>query len=256
MYKISFLVVDDSSTIRHLVTRSLGSLFAPEKIFEAKDGRVALEILRQENIDIILSDWNMPNVSGEELLYEVRSDPALREIPFIMMTANANRDFIIMAIQLGVTQYIAKPFTSHELEQKIRSSINVLNRRQEKRYALPGHVAKLRVNNKSVTGQLLDISRTGAGFAGMKFDPAIGLFRMAELEIKLADPDGLENDISLISGLFGRIVRLEAADTFHPTSLDFQVGLYFHPGTMERDVERRLNKLIKLLANQTPDVIG
>lgn len=77
----------------------------------------------------------------------------------------------------------------------------------------------------------------------MQFDPAIGLFKVCEVELKLLDPNGLESDTSLISGLFGRIVRLEAEDTFHP-------------GTMERDVERRLNKLIKWLAGQATDVIA
>ncbi|MDF1615070.1 response regulator [Desulfurivibrio dismutans] len=256
MYKISFLVVDDSATIRTLVDRTLRLIFAPENVFLAEDGRAALEILRSQKVDIILSDWNMPNVNGEELLYEVRNDRALQEIPFIMMTTNGDRDFIIMAIQLGVTQYIVKPFTATEMERKIRASINVMNRRQEQRYALPEHVATLRVNKKSFSGQLLDISRTGAALTGMKFDPVIGLFRMAELELKLLDPNGLEQETSLLSGLFGRIVRLEAADTFHPTSLDFQLALYFHPGTMERDVERQLGKLIKWLASKAPDVIA
>ncbi|ADH85558.1 response regulator [Desulfurivibrio alkaliphilus] len=256
MYKISFLVVDDSATIRTLVERTLRLIFAPEQIFLAEDGRMALEILRREKVDIILSDWNMPNVSGEELLYEVRNDAKLKEIPFIMMTTNGDRDFIIMAIQLGVTQYIVKPFTANELEKKIRSSLNVMNRRREQRYALPEHVATLRVDKKIFSGRLLDISRTGAALGGMKFDPALGLFRMAELELKLQDPAGLEQETSLISGLFGRIVRLEATDTFHPTSLDFQLALYFHPGTMERDVERQLSKLIKWLAAQAPDVIA
>ena len=256
MHKTSFLVVDDSPTIRELVHQSLKQIFASDQVFLAEDGRKAMDVLRQEPIDIILSDWNMPNMNGEELLYEVRNEQALKDIPFIMMTTNADRDFIIMAIQLGVTQYIVKPFTTQELEKKIRASINVLNRRKEQRFTLPEHVANVQVGKKSFSGKLLDISRTGAALTGMKFDPAIGLFKMCEIELRLQDPEGLEKETSLISGLFGRIVRLEADNTFHPTSLDFQLALYFHPGTMERDVERKLNALIKWLANKTPDVIS
>lgn len=256
MKKISFLVVDDSETVRRLVRQSLQLIFGSEDIFLAEDGRVALEVLRQEQIDIIISDWNMPNMSGEELLYQVRNNSALKDIPFIMMTANADRDFIIMAIQLGVTQYIVKPFSSNELETKIRSSINVLNRRQEKRYTLPAHVARIQVAKKDFQGQLLDLSRTGAAISGLKFDPAVGLFKLCEVEIRLLNPQQLEQETSVISGLFGRIVRLEAADTFHPTSLDYQMALYFHPGNMERDVERKLNSLLKWLAGKAPDVIA
>lgn len=255
MKKISFLVVDDSETIRRLVHQSLQLIFGTDQIFLAEDGRIALEILRQEPVDIIISDWNMPNMTGEELLYQVRNNSVLKDIPFIMMTTNADRDFIIMAIQLGVTQYIVKPFSTNELETKIRASINVLNRRREKRYTLPAHVARIQVGKKAFSGQLLDLSRTGAAVTGIKYDPVVGLFKMCELEIKLLDPEGLEKETSLISGLFGRIVRLEAEDTFHPTSLDYQMALYFHPGTMERDVERKLNSLIKWLAGKTPDVI-
>ncbi|MFU8819878.1 MAG: hypothetical protein ACNA74_09175 [Desulfurivibrio sp.] len=112
------------------------------------------------------------------------------------------------------------------------------------------------MGDKVLSGQLLDLSRTGAAIAGVKFDPAVGLFKLCELELKLLDPDGLESDTSLISGLFGRIVRLEAEDTFHPTSLGYQMALYFHPGTMERDVERKLNNLIKWLASKAPDLIA
>lgn len=256
MKKISFLVVDDSPTIRHLVQQSLQLIFGSDQILLAEDGRIALEMLREQQVDIIISDWNMPNMNGEELLYQVRNNSALKETPFIMMTTNADRDFIIMAIQLGVTQYIVKPFSTHELETKIRASINVLNRRQEKRYTLPTHIAQVQVGKKTFAGQLLDMSRTGAAITGIKYDPVVGLFKMCEVELKLLDPQGLEKETSLISGLFGRIVRLEAEDTFHPTSLDYQMALYFHPGTMERDVERKLNNLIKWLAGKTPDVIS
>jgi len=72
-----------------------------------------------------------------------------------MMTTNAGRDAIIMAIQLGVTQYIVKPFSVNELETKIRASINILNRRREKRYAMPAHVASLAVGKKALSGQSL-----------------------------------------------------------------------------------------------------
>lgn len=256
MSKITFLVVDDSVTVRDLVRRSLKTLFGGSEVMLAEDGKAALGLLREEKIDIIISDWNMPNMNGEELLYTVRNDQDLKETPFVMMSTNADRDFIIMAIQLGVTQYMVKPFTTDELESKIRSSLNVLCQRRAKRYALPDHVAEIRLERKRLSGQLLDLSRTGVAFAGAKFDPALGLFKMCELELRLKSNDGQEQDVVMLSGLFGRIVRLEAQDTFHPTSLAFKLALYLHPGSMERDVEARLTKLLKWLAAKAPDVIG
>ncbi|ADH86312.1 response regulator [Desulfurivibrio alkaliphilus] len=256
MNKVTFLVVDDSVTVRDLVRRSLKAIFGGAEVMLAEDGKAALRLLREKKIDIIISDWNMPNMNGEELLYTVRSDSELKEIPFVMMSTNSDRDFIIMAIQLGVTQYMVKPFTADELEKKIRSSLNVLCQRQAKRYALPAHVAEIHLKGKRIPGRLLDLSRTGAAFAGEKFDPNLGLFKPCELDLRLRDPDGLERDTVLISGLTGRIVRLEAEASFHPTSSAFKLALYLPPGNMERDVELRLTKLLKWLASKTPDVIG
>lgn len=256
MSKYSFLVIDDSPTTRDLVRRALKSIFGGVTVLLAENGRDALKLLREEKIDIIISDWNMPVMNGEELLYAVRDDAELKEIPFVMMSTNSDRDFIIMAIQLGVTQYIVKPFSTEELERKVQSSLNVSKQRQARRFALPPHLAEITIGGKQIKGQLLDISRTGAAFTSVKFDQALGLFQLCELVLKLKDPDGLEKESTLISGLFGRIVRLEAENTFHPTSLGFKLALYFHPGSMERDVEVRLTKLVKWLAARTPDVIS
>lgn len=255
MDKINFLVVDDSATTRNLVRQALKSVFGNAEVCLAEDGRAALRILGEEQIDIIISDWNMPNMNGEEFLYEVRNDSAFKEIPFIMMSSNTDRDFIIMAIQLGVTQYMVKPFTTQELEKKVRSSINVLCRRRDQRYALPPHTVEIMIDRKRISGKLLDISRTGAAFSGQKFDPALGLFKTCEMALLLLDTQGQIEDVPLINGLVGRVVRLAAENTFHPTSAAFQAALYFHPGSMEREVENRLNKLLKWLAAKTPDVI-
>lgn len=255
MSKISFLVVDDSPTTRDLVNRALKLIFGAADVFPAANGREALHILREREIDIIVSDWNMPVMDGGELLYEVRNDPGLKDIPFLLMTTNADRDFIITAIQLGVTQYIVKPFSPTELERKVRSSLNSLSRRRDQRYALPEHVAVIRIGKESFAGKVLDLSRTGA-LLGVEYDESMRLYRTCEVDLQLLDPNGIEPNATLISSLVGAVVRLEAENTFHPTSRNCQLALYFHPGTMEKDVERKLNSLIKWLAKKAPDVIG
>lgn len=111
MRDVSILIVDDTATAREMVIRALRHSFGTETILTAADGREALTVLRENRVDIIISDWNMPGMDGEELLYEVRQNQATKKIPFIMMTSNEDRDFIVTAIQLGVTNYIIKPFT-------------------------------------------------------------------------------------------------------------------------------------------------
>jgi CheY-like chemotaxis protein len=253
--KISFLVVDDSPTTRELVSRSLKLVFGSAEIFMAENGKEALRVLKEKDIDIIISDWNMPQMDGEELLFEVRNNPKLKELPFVLMTSNANRDFIITAIQLGVTQYIVKPFSPGELERKVRSSLNVLRRRQEQRYSLPEHTAVVRIGKECYMGKMLDLSRTGTLLV-VDYDENMRLYRNCDVDLQLHDPNGIESKASLISSLVGTIVRLEAENTFHPTSRGCQMALYFHPATMEKDVERKLTNLIKWLANKTPGVIG
>lgn len=241
--------------VRRHITNLLESIFPSYVVHSAENGEAALKILARERIDIIVSDWNMPRMSGEELLFEIRQNKAYCRIPFIMMTANDSRDFLVTAIQLGVTQYIVKPFTVNELEEKIRSSISLINRRREKRYTLPGHVAGIKIEDKKFQGQIIDLSRTGAAFSVQEYDQAFTLYKTCTLEINLTGNIRLKEPSTIIKGLTGRIVRLEARDTFNPTSLEFQAALYFPPHQMSSQVESKLNKLIKLLASRAPECI-
>lgn len=112
------LVVDDFATMRRIIKNILTQL-GFKNIVEADDGTTALEILRQENINLIISDWNMPKMTGLELLKTVRSNAAMSSIPFIMVTAEAQQDNIILAVKAKVSQYIVKPFTAETLGEKI-----------------------------------------------------------------------------------------------------------------------------------------
>ncbi len=112
------LVVDDFSTMRRIVKnilRQLGFM----NIIEADDGSTAWEIINKEKIDFIVSDWNMPIMTGIELLRKVRSTDHLEKTPFLMVTAEAQQENILEAVQAGVSNYIVKPFTSEVLKQKI-----------------------------------------------------------------------------------------------------------------------------------------
>lgn len=112
------LVVDDFATMRRIVSNVLRQI-GFQNIVEADDGTSALSILKKGDIGLIVSDWNMPNMSGLELLRAVRGDAALKGIPFLMVTAEAQKDSVIQAVQAGVNNYVVKPFTADALKEKL-----------------------------------------------------------------------------------------------------------------------------------------
>src|SRR5262245_22630201 len=116
--KIRFLVVDDFSTMRRIVRNLLKEL-GFTNVDEAEDGVVALAKLQAGGFDFVVSDWNMPNMDGLTLLQTVRSDPTLKNLPFLMITAEAKKENIIAAAQAGASGYIVKPFTATTLNEKL-----------------------------------------------------------------------------------------------------------------------------------------
>lgn len=117
-YKIKILVVDDFSTMRRIVKNILKQL-GYENIEEAEDGAQAYNKLKSGGFGFVVSDWNMPNMDGLDLLKKVRSDPELKSLPFLMVTAEAEKDKVIEAIKAGVSNYIVKPFTAEILKEKM-----------------------------------------------------------------------------------------------------------------------------------------
>ena len=113
-----FLVVDDFSTMRRIVRNLLKEL-GYVTVEEAEDGAAALQRLRAERFDFVISDWNMPNVTGLELLKAIRADSSLQSIPVLMITAEARKENIIDAAQAGASGYIVKPFTAATLDEKL-----------------------------------------------------------------------------------------------------------------------------------------
>lgn len=115
---INVLVVDDFATMRRIIKGVLKQL-GFNNLIEAEDGEAALKELRKEKIGLIVSDWNMPNMTGLELLKAVRSDNILKNIPFLMVTAEGQKENVIQAVQAGVSNYIVKPFTPETFNAKL-----------------------------------------------------------------------------------------------------------------------------------------
>jgi len=115
---IKVLVVDDMSTMRRIVKNVLKQIGFSDMV-EAENGLDALSKLKVGDIGLIVSDWNMPVMQGIELLREVRADVELKHIPFLMVTAETQKEHIIEAVQAGVSNYVVKPFTPEALQGKL-----------------------------------------------------------------------------------------------------------------------------------------
>ncbi|WP_180131558.1 response regulator [Rhodoferax sp. BLA1] len=121
---LRFLIVDDFSTMRRIIRNLLKeSGFANAE--EAEDGAVALRMLQNGHFDFVVSDINMPNMNGFQLLSEVKKDERLKSLPFLLVTAEARKEDIVLAAQQGASGYIVKPFTKATLEEKV---LNILKR--------------------------------------------------------------------------------------------------------------------------------
>ena len=120
---IKILVVDDFATMRRILKNNLRQL-GFSNILEAEDGQLALEELKKNKVDLIISDWNMPNMSGLELLKAVRGDESLKQIPFVMVTAEGQKDSVMEAAKAGVSNYIVKPFTPEIFEEKLKKVLS------------------------------------------------------------------------------------------------------------------------------------
>jgi two-component system chemotaxis response regulator CheY len=115
---MKILIVDDFPTMRRIIKNLLKDL-GFENVDEAEDGAMGLEKLRNGNFEFVVSDWNMPNMDGLEMLKAIRADPALSSLPVLMVTAEAKKENIIAAAQAGANGYVVKPFTAATLEEKL-----------------------------------------------------------------------------------------------------------------------------------------
>lgn len=122
-----FLVVDDFPTMRRIVATILNDLGYMNYV-EAEDGKQALDIVKKGGIDFIISDWNMPNMDGLDLLKAVKGDKETKGIPVLMVTAEAKKENILGAAQAGANGYIVKPFTADTLEEKLNKIFSKLGK--------------------------------------------------------------------------------------------------------------------------------
>jgi two-component system, chemotaxis family, chemotaxis protein CheY len=124
---LKFLVVDDFSTMRRIVRNLLKEL-GFTNVDEAEDGVAGLAKLRAGNFDFVVSDWNMPNMTGIDMLRQIRADPQLKHLPVLMVTAEAKKENIIEAAQAGASGYVVKPFTAATLDEKLNKIFQTMQK--------------------------------------------------------------------------------------------------------------------------------
>ena len=122
---LKFLIVDDFSTMRRIV-RGLLKEMGCNNAEEAEDGQVALNMLKSGKFDFVVSDINMPNMNGFDLLRAIKADDSLKHLPVLMVTAEARKEDIVLAAQTGASGYIVKPFTKATLEEKVQKILQKL----------------------------------------------------------------------------------------------------------------------------------
>jgi two-component system, chemotaxis family, chemotaxis protein CheY len=120
---MKILTVDDFSTMRRIIRNMLRQL-GFTNILEAEDGAEALSLLQREKVDFVISDWNMPNMSGLDLLKAIRADENLKPLPVLLVTAEALKENVLEAVKAGVNNYVVKPFTAETLKEKIDAIFN------------------------------------------------------------------------------------------------------------------------------------
>ncbi|WP_095151677.1 response regulator [Pseudomonas sp. Irchel s3b5] len=124
MSKVSVLVVDDASFIRDLVKKCLRNYFPGMRIEDAVNGKKAQAMLAKEAFDLVLCDWEMPEMSGLELLTWCREQDNLKTMPFVMVTSRGDKENVVQAIQAGVSGYVSKPFTNEQLLTKVKQALH------------------------------------------------------------------------------------------------------------------------------------
>ncbi|WP_158889614.1 MULTISPECIES: response regulator [unclassified Pseudomonas] len=123
MSKLNVLVVDDAPFIRDLIKKGLRNLFPGLVVDEAADGRRAQTLLGKQRFDLILCDWEMPGMTGLELLSWFRAQPDHKGVPFIMVTSRGDKENVVQAIQAGVSDYMGKPFSNEQLAAKVKKAL-------------------------------------------------------------------------------------------------------------------------------------
>ncbi|BDM25492.1 MULTISPECIES: response regulator [Pseudomonas] len=164
MSKVNVLVVDDAPFIRDLVRKCLRNAFPGMVIEDAVNGRKAMAMLAKEPFDLVLCDWEMPEMSGLELLTWCRQQPEMKDLQFIMVTSRGDKENVIQAIQAGVSDFVGKPFTNEQLLTKVKKALSKIGKLESLVAGAPARVNSAFANDSlsALTGGKPEAAKVAA----------------------------------------------------------------------------------------------
>ncbi|MFK3972523.1 response regulator [Pseudomonas sp. NPDC087358] len=199
MSKVSVLVVDDAPFIRDLVKKGLRNAFPGVSLEDAVNGRKAQVLLTREAFDLVLCDWEMPEMSGLELLTWCRQQESLKNMPFIMVTSRGDKENVIQAIQAGVSDFIGKPFTNEQLLTKVKKALHKVGKLEALMTGAPARVNAAFANDSlgALTGNRPEVVSAGSTASA----PAQPLIKPMAKPAAAAEPTGRgQGQLRLSSG--------------------------------------------------------
>lgn len=218
MKKLKVLVVDDVSSMRKFARFGLEKCFPGVSVEEASNGKDAQAKIESVEYDLILCDWEMPDMTGDEVLHWVRQHPSAKATPFIMVTSRNDKESVVKAIEAGANSYVVKPYSAEMLCQKITAVIDRFDRRRNDRVSVSGSTV-VHFRDLIARGKLEDLSLGGIfgtfdrkGHLPCIFEPVVA-------DIKL------ENDLKL-NGISAFVIRIQAAEANMDTR-EVKVALKF-----------------------------
>ncbi|QHD03897.1 two-component system response regulator [Pseudomonas sp. S04] len=214
MSKVSVLVVDDAAFIRDLMKKCLRNYFPGMRIEDAVNGRKAQSLLTRETFDLVLCDWEMPEMSGLELLTWCREQDALKTMPFIMVTSRGDKENVVQAIQAGVSGYVSKPFTNEQLLSKVKQALNKIGKLDALLNQAPAKLAPAFANDSlnALTAGKAPVAAAPAPNAYLQnrpAEPAKGLLSSPPIKAPMPSPAGGrgQGQLRLPSGIQACVIK-------------------------------------------------
>ncbi len=205
MSKVSVLVVDDATFIRDLVKKGLRNYFPGIHTEDAVNGRKAQALLVRETFDLILCDWEMPEMSGLELLAWCREqDSYLKTVPFIMVTSRGDKENVVQAIQAGVTDFVGKPFTNEQLLTKVKKALAKVGKLDQVMSSAPARMnSPLNDSLSALTGGKAEVVRNAA-----PAQASAGIAKAPPVVAKAAEPAGRgQGQLRLPNGIQSCVIK-------------------------------------------------
>jgi CheY-like chemotaxis protein len=203
MKKLNVLIIDDTAAMRKFIKSGLEEHFSEINVNVAVDGREAVIKLEHHSYDLVLCDWELPDLTGDEILQWVRVHPIINHTPFIMLSSKRDRSSVTRAIRGGVSSYIVKPFNIGSLIQKVTAVVENYERRQFQRFTVSGAMG-INFRDQQLKGGIIDLSMGGIfGLFGRRNTIPL-IFEEVTVDIKL--------EAGSISALEGFVIRLQAAE--------------------------------------------